>query len=141
MASRTSCPAARACARSARHARRGLKRRRPCSSCHHAVRRLASKSLVMPNGRISQNESTSASAKADSADTMPTEMMLPRAAETNWPKLCTGLPSVTTPTISPFQRIGAPTYITLLCLSAATSRVVRAPYSPRSVLRTSCQPE
>ena len=66
--------------------------------------------------------------------------MLLRAAETNWPKLCTGLPRLTAPTISPCQRIGAPTYITALSASPATSRVVRAPYSPRSVLRTSRQP-
>ena len=66
--------------------------------------------------------------------------MLPRAAATNWPKLCTGLPSETTPTISPSQRMGAATYMTVLPGSLATSRVVRAPYSPRRVLRTSRQP-
>jgi hypothetical protein len=50
-----------------------------------------------------------------------------RASSTNWPKLCTGLPTLTTPTISLFQRTGAAAYITEVIGSPSMSREVRAP--------------
>ena len=50
------------------------------------------------------------------------------AASTYWPKLCTGLPTLTTPMISPASSwTGAATYITEVRGSPSTSGVVRAP--------------
>ncbi|MDT4848621.1 hypothetical protein FQZ97_827150 [compost metagenome] len=77
------------------------------------------------------------SSSSASAEPTPTQMVRTRASSTNWPKLCTGLPTLTTPTISSFQRIGAPTYITEVRGSPSTSREVRAPYRPPSVRFTS----
>ena len=41
--------------------------------------------------------------------------------------------TVSTPTTCPPTWMGAETYMTLVASSSATSRVVRAPYSPRKV--------
>ncbi len=75
------------------------------------------------------------------AEPTPTHSVRARASSTNWPKLCTGLPTLTMPTISLFQRIGAPTYITEVRGSTSTSREVRAPYRPASERLTSVHAE
>ena len=54
-------------------------------------------------------------------------IVLRRAASTNWPKLCAGLPTLTAPTIWPSRRSGAATYITAVVVSSTRSGVVRAP--------------
>ena len=58
---------------------------------------------------------------------MPTTSSLSRADCRNCPKLRTGLPTLTAPTIWLFQWIGAPTYMTALSGLAGSSGVVRAP--------------
>ena len=55
----------------------------------------------------------------------------------NWPKLWTGLPTLTAPMISPFTRTGAATNITDDFGSPGTSGVARAPYCPCSARCTS----
>ena len=62
----------------------------------------------------------------------PTSSVLRRAASTNWPKLCTGLPTLTAPMMRPSASTGAATNITCVFASPGTSGVARAPYSPRS---------
>ena len=92
---------------------------------------------MRPNGRTSQTDTINASATTPATETSPTYKVLRRAASTNWPKLCTGLPTDTAPMIWLFQRTGAPAYMTEVRGSSATSGVVRAPYSPRSASLTS----
>jgi hypothetical protein len=72
---------------------------------------------------------------------MPMTMVLRRAAATNWPKLCAGLPMLTAPTIAPSRFRGAATYITAVVASWTRSGVVRAPYLSSSASLMSRQRE
>ena len=82
---------------------------------------------MTPNGRTSHTETITASSSTATTEVAPTSSVLRRAASTNWPKLCTGLPTLTAPTIwSPHadrrgdvhhRGVGSP----------STSGVVRAP--------------
>ena len=88
---------------------------------------------MSPSGRTSHTATMTASSSTATTEVAPTSSVLRRAASTNWPKLCTGLPTLTAPAISWPRRIGAATYITDVLGSPSTSGVVRAPYSPFSV--------
>ncbi len=87
---------------------------------------------MTPNGRTSQTERMTTSSSTAITDVAPSSSVLRRAASTNWPKLCTGLPTLTAPMISPpppgdVSWIGAATYITEVRGSPSMSAVVRAP--------------
>jgi len=82
-----------------------------------------------------------ASSSTATTEVAPTSIVLRRAATTYWPKLSTGLPTLTAPMISLSTRIGAAAYITEVRGSPSTSGVVRAPYSPVRARRTSFQRE
>ncbi len=87
---------------------------------------------MTPNGRTSQTDRITTSSSTATTEVAPSSSVLRRAASTNWPKLCTGLPTLTTPMISPappaeVSLIGAATYITDVRGSPSTSGVVRAP--------------
>ena len=87
---------------------------------------------MTPNGRTSHTDRMTTSSSTATTDVAPSSSVLRRAASTYWPKLCTGLPTLTAPMISSLppgamSRIGAATYITELRGSPSTSGVVRAP--------------
>ena len=72
------------------------------------------------------------SSSTATTEVAPSSSVFLRAASTYWPKLCTGLPTLTTPMISPAPAAevsctGAATYITEVRGSPSTSGVVRAP--------------
>src|SRR5437764_1295226 len=67
---------------------------------------------MSPSGRTSHTATMTASSSTATTEVAPTSSVLRRAASTNWPKLCTGLPTLTAPAISWPRRIGAATYIT-----------------------------
>ena len=87
---------------------------------------------MTPNGRTSQTERMTTSSSTATTEVAPSSSVFLRAASTYWPKLCTGLPTLTTPMISPappaeVSWTGAATYITEVRGSPSTSGVVRAP--------------
>ena len=87
---------------------------------------------MTPNGRTSQTDRITTSSSTATTEVAPSSSVFRRAASTYWPKLCTGLPTLTTPMIAPappgeVSLIGAATYITEVRGSPSTSGVVRAP--------------
>ncbi len=56
---------------------------------------------MTPNGRTSQTERITTSSSTATTEVAPSSSVFLRAASTYWPKLCTGLPTLTTPMISP----------------------------------------
>jgi hypothetical protein len=88
---------------------------------------------MTPNGRTSQTDRMTTRSSTATTDVAPSSSVLRRAASTNWPRLCTGLPTLTAPMISPpappavVSWIGAAAYITEVRGSPSTSAVVRAP--------------
>jgi hypothetical protein len=72
------------------------------------------------------------SSSTATTEVAPSSKVFLRAASTNWPKLCTGLPTLTAPTMTPpplgdKSWIGTATYITEVRGSPSMSAVVRAP--------------
>ena len=90
-------------------------------------------------GRTSQMETSTAIRITEAPEVSPTMSSFRRAEARKPPKPFIGLPTLTAPAISPFQRMGALTYMTVLRRSSGFSSVVRAPYSPSRVRRTSRQ--
>jgi len=79
---------------------------------------------------------------SDSASShKPATSILRSARSMNWLMVASGLATVSTPITRPASVTGAATYITELRSSVSTSRVARAPYSPRRVRATSRQRE
>ena len=91
---------------------------------------------MTPNGRTNQTERMTTSNSTATTEVAPSSSVFLRAASMNWPKLCTGLPTLTAPMMAPppaaeLSRTGTATYITEVRASPSMSAVVRAPYWPR----------
>lgn len=91
---------------------------------------------------MTSHQVTAKPTPADSSrNSRPPRSILLSALSTIFCTEWAGLEAVSTPATRPSSMMGAETYMTLLASSFCTSRVVRAPYSPRSVRYTSRQRE